>query len=475
MSSLVNSGIELIDRAFLVSSKQIKDLDITTVYPWFQVLSESYPHLSRKFQAVFVSRNSDNQPYLMIGLGSRMSIQILSSKSLLVIRIFINEELISEHHEVIAKQEMPYLHTFQSLSRAFGLWKSKFSSEKETLPFLGGWKCNLITDELNEIARFTLPELIIQGQDGVFDVFSLAGEPLNFPETDQYRSKQEEWEALALEGSVSFVPQEKGYYEGFNLIQRQLESKKVDKVVLARKALVQLPDLNDSLPVIYKISKNNYQEYSYYFRWNEGEEWIGVSPEVLLVKENHKIITKPLAGTRKISYGNKTEQQIIEELFMDQKENTEHMHAVKMMMEDLQHLIKNGNLQMDETKCILKTPYAYHLKTQISAELKEDVRAFDVLSLIYPPATIWGVPREAIQPLLMQTEPFERSYYSGGLGYCRLNDDANFALAIRSASFADGQLNVYAGSGLVETAAAELEWNETLTKMTPFLNIINCP
>lgn len=74
--------------------------------------------------------------------------------------------------------------------------------------------------------------------------------------------------------------------------------------------------------------------------------------------------------------------------------------------------------------------------------------------------------------MLSEVEAFKREFFAGGFGYCRANDDSNFALTIRTAYLENGKLHVYAGGGIVENSKPENEWKETRTKMTPFIGNI---
>ena len=66
-------------------------------------------------------------------------------------------------------------------------------------------------------------------------------------------------------------------------------------------------------------------------------------------------------------------------------------------------------------------------------------------------------------------EDIERGFFAGGLGFFTLEDDADFALAIRTARLSGTDLRVYAGSGIVKGSDPYREWVETTNKMAPFL------
>jgi isochorismate synthase EntC len=65
-------------------------------------------------------------------------------------------------------------------------------------------------------------------------------------------------------------------------------------------------------------------------------------------------------------------------------------------------------------------------------------------------------------------ESIERDFFAGGLGFFALGDDANFALAIRTARMAGKEARGYASSGIVKRSDPCREWLETTNKMRPF-------
>ena len=91
---------------------------------------------------------------------------------------------------------------------------------------------------------------------------------------------------------------------------------------------------------------------------------------------------------------------------------------------------------------------------------------------LYPPPTIWGVPKDWGGQIIHQYEPFERDFFTGGLGYFTGKDDSNFALVLRSGCLEGNQLDIFAGSGIVKSSVPRLEWEETQNKMKPLLSLI---
>ena len=124
---------------------------------------------------------------------------------------------------------------------------------------------------------------------------------------------------------------------------------------------------------------------------------------------------------------------------------------------------------MRESRTVIDLGYVQHLKSLISGTVKTGLNVFDALAAVYPPATIWGKPLAACGERIRRYEQIERGFFTGGLGYFTLGDDANFALAIRTAKLTSTHIHVYAGSGIVKASDPYREWLETNNKMKPYL------
>jgi anthranilate synthase component 1 len=59
------------------------------------------------------------------------------------------------------------------------------------------------------------------------------------------------------------------------------------------------------------------------------------------------------------------------------------------------------------------------------------------------------------------------------VGYLSWHDDADLAIAIRTAVIRNGQLHVQAGAGIVADSDPEAEWEECMNKGRALLNAVD--
>jgi isochorismate synthase EntC len=139
------------------------------------------------------------------------------------------------------------------------------------------------------------------------------------------------------------------------------------------------------------------------------------------------------------------------------------------MFNRLQEACEDNSLSVKRGRGITELGYIQHLATEMLGRLDPARDAVDALARIYPPATILGIPERAAASVLSACEPFERSFFTGGIGVLSANGDSDVALCIRSAAVRGAELHLYAGSGYVDGSLPEDEWSETETKMQPLV------
>ena len=186
-------------------------------------------------------------------------------------------------------------------------------------------------------------------------------------------------------------------------------------------------------------------------------------------QKGNRAVTKPLAGTRKKESDEALNAAIRQELTSTNKDIVEHEYALNFMVQQIQNA-GIGKAQIDKNKIILETPYAFHIKSEISMELEENVSCFDVINAIYPPATVWGIPVDRVEGVLARTEPFSRGQFTGVYGYWDFSGNADTALVIRTARLGQNSVSAYAGGGIVKYSDIDSEFNETVNKMQPLLS-----
>ena len=449
-------------------------------------LRELWPEASEEFLCVFQYQKDPHSPIeanavSFSAIGAAAEIKVLFNKAQIDYQFKIENAIIFTHSIPHPDRSLRYPLLFENLSSVvqkakeiLGGYFDIANEDLEALHFFGGWKASQTLMNNKEIAIFTLPKVTINQGEMMeagsflhphFPAFSI--EQINFCQWDD-PFNQQPIHAVSIED----MSNQAEYLKNLANILTTMDNSGTSKVVLSIKKRISLSaPLPDPIQLSSKLARRYGQVYDYYFQWNSGKAWFGVSPEVHLQKLHRHLVTKPLAGTIKINKM-ETSPAMISNFLKDPKENLEHQLAVEQILMDLKFVCKYEKWIIPSEKNLLRLQYACHLKSEIYGYLKEGVGTFDVLRYLYPPPTIWGVPKDWGGQIIHQYEPFERDFFTGGLGYFTGKDDSNFALVLRSGCLEGNQLDIFAGSGIVKSSVPRLEWEETQNKMKPLLSLI---
>lgn len=444
--------------------------DASGMNRWVEELLERYSDTicCRRFQSVFRCMDIENQNVLIGAAGRLIGMRIFVSHSMIKGELDIQNKTFSTILETPKEgfQSIPFQRVFSLCNRLRDEIKDLLKPEFYRVPFLGGMTSIILSEQPQEIINYYLPEVELFGKDGKFSMFSAGYLPEQIPLP---RQTQNESDALCLINSKEQCPAKEEYMARMAGVMEKLKNDFVQKVVVARKCIVTAVGPLDKLGYAAHLIDRYFQEYFYMFRQGGEEYWIGISPEIIMKQHGSIAVTKPLAGTRRKFDDAAVNEKVRTELTSTSKDIIEHDHALHFMVSQLENA-NIGEVHIDKDKTVLETPYAFHIKSEISIRIKKDISCFDIIGAIYPPATIWGIPVDRTEYILAQTEPFDREYFTGIYGYWNYEGDADTALIIRSAKVEGNRASIYAGGGIVKYSDLNDEFEETVNKMRPLLS-----
>jgi hypothetical protein len=437
-----------------------------------QRLEARYAGLAGEFLGLFCDQSPD-EAAAVVGVGSELQIEAVKDGRALrvclkhrgAVDIAFSYQLGDGdlHAEVFARTARFMESIRERLAQHYRLPPSA--------PFLGGWRCGTEPGSLDEPLIFTLPRIVcrLSGRDCVVSVF---GEGADLGIADDIGSGALD---VAPVGDIKVlrrkeIPECREYVNALTDLIGELSQAAMDKVVICREVRLSLEQAISPLQLLRMASVKKSSRYEYVFRWSGGDAWVGVSPELLVKKRDNLVAAEPLAGTRKGSDSKEKSVRYRSELLADSKEIEEHETAAGMFLDGLGAVCEPGSIRQLESRGVIDLGYVQHLKSTLTGHIRPGLNVFDLLAAIYPPATIWGKPLALSGERIRSYERIDRGFYTGGLGVFTLGDDANFALAIRTARIAGNEVRVYAGSGIVKKSDPYREWLETSNKMQPFLN-----
>ncbi len=224
-----------------------------------------------------------------------------------------------------------------------------------------------------------------------------------------------------------------------------------------------MDDCRDPINIYRGLRSINPSPYMYFFNFGSFN-MIGASPEPLVKINGNKVLTCPLAGTRKRGANDAEEAEIVEGLLNDEKEIAEHNMLVDLARNDLGRVCKYGSVKLKEYMNVEKYSHVMHLVSRVEGELKEDSTIYDALRSVFPAGTLSGAPKIKAMQIISELEPGRRGPYGGAVGYFGYDGNLDSCITIRTAIVKDGKVYVQAGAGIVYDSVPENEYQETLNK-----------
>jgi len=130
-------------------------------------------------------------------------------------------------------------------------------------------------------------------------------------------------------------------------------------------------------------------------------------------------------------------------------------------------------VKVTDTMVIERYSHVMHIVSQVEGDLADGLTATDAIRSAFPAGTLSGAPKIRAMEIIDELEPVRRNVYAGAVGYLSWHDDADLAIAIRTAVIRNGTLHVQAGAGIVADSDPEKEWEETMNKGRALIAAVN--
>ena len=284
-----------------------------------------------------------------------------------------------------------------------------------------------------------------------------------------------------IAGDVSELPsREKPHFER-NMSEAEFKSKveiakeeiragEAFQIVLSQR--FSMPTSADALDIYRMLRLNNPSPYMYLFRFEEGYDVVGSSPEALVKVTDTQVMVHPIAGTRKRSASVEEDLRLGEELLADPKERAEHLMLVDLGRNDLGRVCRPGSVEVIDFMHIERYSHVMHIVSTVVGELARDKSPIDALFAVFPAGTLSGAPKPRAMEIIESLEPTRRALYGGAIGYFDFTGNIDTCIAIRTALVHNGMAYVQAGAGIVADSDPAAENDETLNKAAAVLGAI---
>ncbi len=255
-------------------------------------------------------------------------------------------------------------------------------------------------------------------------------------------------------------------------VQAAMKAGRVEKVVLARRALMTLEKPADPLALLDGIRRSTGKCFQFCGSHGAGFAFVGASPERLYRRVGRLLDSEAVAGTRPRGGDRANDHDLEMELRSNPKEMREHQLVRNRIVHGLSAL--SERVESAREPGVLKLGRVQHLHTPIYAALHPSTTDADLLAKLHPTPATAGEPVAEAMALLGQLEPFDRGWYAGPVGWVG-RDAAEFAVALRCGLLAQSNLILYAGAGIMPASSADAEAREIESKWAAFMNLLESP
>jgi anthranilate synthase component 1 len=266
-------------------------------------------------------------------------------------------------------------------------------------------------------------------------------------------------EASPLE-TTSSMPDGK-YQDAVRVAKEHILAGDIFQVVLSQRFETTLDaDPFDFYRVLRQV---NPSPYMYYVK-HDALTIAGSSPEPLVQVRDGKVVSRPIAGTRKRGRDDEHDRKLAGELRENPKERAEHVMLVDLARNDVGRVAKFGTVKVDELMTLERYSHVMHLTSQVSGELRDGLGPIDVLRATLPAGTVSGAPKVRAMEIIDALEPVRRGPYAGIVGYVDFNGNLDAAIAIRTMFTKGNTAWFQAGAGIVADSDPDDEHLECQNK-----------
>jgi anthranilate synthase component I len=131
---------------------------------------------------------------------------------------------------------------------------------------------------------------------------------------------------------------------------------------------------------------------------------------------------------------------------------------------DLGRVSAPGSVRVPQFMEIERYSHVMHLVSQVTGDLRPELRPVEALRACFPAGTVSGAPKIRAMEIIADLEPERRGYYAGAVGFFGYDGSLETAITIRTLVMQDGEAHIGAGAGIVADSVPATEYEETLSK-----------
>jgi anthranilate synthase component I len=259
------------------------------------------------------------------------------------------------------------------------------------------------------------------------------------------------------------------YRRAVEVAKEHVRAGDIFQVVLSQRFRLDLGA--DAFDVYRVLRQVNPSPYMYFVR-HDDVTLVGSSPEPMVQLLGGRVVSRPIAGTRRRGRDDEHDRRLAAELRENPKEVAEHVMLVDLARNDVGRVAEFGSMHVDELMSLERYSHVMHLTSQVSGDLRQGLGPIDVLRATLPAGTVSGAPKVRAMEIIDALEPERRGPYAGVVGYLDWSGNLDTAIAIRTLFVGPDGAHLQAGAGIVADSVPEDEDLECRNKAAGLLAAI---
>ncbi|MGD9483869.1 isochorismate synthase [Streptomyces sp. TRM70308] len=273
------------------------------------------------------------------------------------------------------------------------------------------------------------------------------------------------------EWRVRQVPEPAGYGSAVAAAVDRMWRGEFSKVVLARTLELDAPGPLDTPAMLQRLARRDPGGYTFALPTGPGRTLLGASPELLVSRRGHRLVANPLAGSTPRSEDLAEDVRRAAALLKSVKDLHEHAVVVDAVHRALAPHC--GEVTVPAEPTLVRTATMWHLSTTVTATLAApETSALELACSLHPTPAVCGTPTDLARRVIADSEPFDRGFFTGMVGWGDASGDGEWVVTIRCAEAREESLRLYAGAGIVSASEPEAETRETAAKFRTFLDAV---
>ncbi len=198
----------------------------------------------------------------------------------------------------------------------------------------------------------------------------------------------------------------------------------------------------------------------------DGERHVlSLSPELFFrISPDGDITAKPMKGTAPRGGNKQSDTQLREQLAKSPKDRAENLMIVDLLRNDIGRIAETGSVRVSDPFFIESYPTTHQMVSTVRAHLRPSQSIAQIIRALFPCGSVTGAPKIRAMEIIAEEETDPRGIYCGAIGYFAPEGSAEFNVAIRTLTIANGRGELGIGGAVVHDSHTNAEFAECLLK-----------